>query len=156
MIIGNQNLSEIFSIFHDGVIVSHRINGDDLELEIDIQYLAERINPNFTKFFLKIHKANNFKFEAWWKDEKADHSVLSDLGIILGKEPDILSGEIKDGVIEVALNQASAECDYCGGTLSFQADSASVLDQGHKEYALIELGQICKEYWDEWDKKNKS
>lgn len=42
---GPENVRDIFSIFHDGTISSCALNGCDLTLEIEIQYLAERVRP---------------------------------------------------------------------------------------------------------------
>lgn len=153
MIRGNENISAIFSIFHDGVIITHRQDANNLELEIEISYLTTRVDPNYSKFFLTLFKAENFSFTSWPKDSKQTPYVTKSLEEILKNEPDILSSEVKNDLIEITLNQASAKLNYCGGTFSLRAESASVFDEGKKEYTLKELDQICKDYWDEWDKE---
>ena len=51
---GSENVCSVFSIFHDGSIVSCISGGGDLQFEVQIQYLAERVNPNFRKFNVRL------------------------------------------------------------------------------------------------------
>ena len=150
MIMRGEDISEIFSIFHDGVIAASGIANGKLELEVEIGYLTKRINPSYTKFFLSLHNARDFSFSTWPKEVDAAPSVIRDPSLIFAGRPDILSSEIKDGLVEVVMNQNSASFDYCGGTLLFRVDAARVSDEGGKDYEVGELGRICEEYWAEW------
>ncbi len=155
MIKGNKEISEIFSIFHDGVVVAYHITNDSVKLEIEISYLAQRIIPTYTKFLVSLQNARDFSFNTWLRDSDDCPSTFNEVPKIFAGEPDILNSEVKNGSIEVTMNQSSTEFDYCGGTLSFKADSASVTDEGGKEYTIRELGQICEDYWNEWENTNK-
>lgn len=155
MIKGDEKISEVFSIFHDGGIAAYHIAGDNLELEIEISYLTQRINQAYTKFFLSLHNARDFSFSTWPHDVNAAPAIIHDPSQIFAGEPEILSSEVKNGLIEVVMNQHSTDYDYCGGYLSFKADAAQVADEGGKQYDVNELGQICEDYWNEWSNKNK-
>ena len=51
---GNEDAARAFSAFHDGGIGSVAAAGDAIEAKIDIQYLAERIDPSFRSFYIKL------------------------------------------------------------------------------------------------------
>ena len=150
MILGDDNIIKIFSIFHDGVIVGHHIDGDVIKLKIAIQYLAELIDKNYSIFYLTMYGVRNFSFTTWQKNLGEQPSILLSPTEVFASELDILGGEVKNYLLEIHCNKSLPNCDYCGGTLRFNANSVSVLDQGGKEYKLSELIQICSEYWEEW------
>ncbi|HEY4124078.1 MAG TPA: hypothetical protein VGM36_05655 [Rhizomicrobium sp.] len=151
-----EEIREIFSIFHDGTIVAHRISAETLDLEIEILYLTQRIDKAYTKFFLSLQNVHDFSFSTWPKDVNAAPTLIRDPAQIFAGELTILSSDIKNGSVEIAMDQPSDGFDYCGGTLSFKANTASVLDEGGKQYTVNELGQICEEYWAEWSRKSKT
>jgi len=153
---GIGNISDIFSIFHDGGIVKCDREHDQLIIEVEIEYLAQRVNPEFTKFVVCLSGAENIQFSTWPSDLKSPPEVLVDESLIFEPELEILESNVKDGAIQVICNQHSHELDYCGGELSFIAKSAEVTDEAEKVYSLEELDTICKEYWDEWSNKNKA
>ncbi|MBL4632289.1 MAG: hypothetical protein JKY56_00360, partial [Kofleriaceae bacterium] len=68
MIDGLQKISDVFSMFHDGSIVHHQIDGDDLCLTIEILYLAERVSPTFSKFRVRLHNCEEVSFTTWQSD----------------------------------------------------------------------------------------
>lgn len=119
-------------------------------MEVDIQYLAERINPNFRKFVVRLAGVENIRFSTWPSDLQAEPEVLTDISIIFKPELEILEGSIKEGQIQVVCNQHSPEFDYCGGELFLTATSAEVVDESGKNYSIDELDTLCKSYWDSW------
>jgi hypothetical protein len=152
---GSANICNVFSIFHDGGIVHcHEENGS-LLLEIEIQYLAERISPAFRKFVVLLEHVKDVCFSTWPSDLKSEPEVLKDITSIFHPELEILEGNLREGKIQVVCNQHSPEFDYCGGELYFSAASAEVIDEGGKSYSLDELDALCKGYWDEWESRNK-
>ncbi len=154
MIIGVENISGIFSIFHDGSIIHYASNGSDLELDVEILYLAERVNTNYQTFHLTLRNVRDLVFKAWSKDFSAEPDLRLSLTQIFDPELGILSSSSAGDVIEVVCDIYSQTCDCNGGSLLFKADSAVVTDEGDKEYSIEELCQLCDGYWSDWEKKN--
>ena len=153
---GSENIKDIFSIFHDGGIVNVHLEKDVLFMEVEIQYLAELIYPNFRKFSVVLNCIENIRFSTWPGDLKSDPEVLTDIDTIFKPELEILEGNIKDGEMQIICNQHLPDFDYCGGELYFTASFAEVFDEAGKSYSINELDTLCKEYWDEWANRNKA
>ena len=49
-----EDIRDIFSIFHDGEISAWTGNKDLLTLTVDCEYLAERIDKSFDKFYVEL------------------------------------------------------------------------------------------------------
>ena len=153
---GLQGISEIFSIFHDGIVSRYEVEGADLLLTVEISYLAERVAPTYTKFFVRLAGTAELRFSTWPSDLESEPQQIVEAGEIFHPDLDILESSVKNEHIEVACNQTSEEYDYCGGTLSFRADTATVTDEAGKAYSVEELDQLCKAYWDDWARKNQT
>jgi hypothetical protein len=153
---GSENVRDIFSIFHDGSIVAWSMNGNALMLEVEIKYLAERINPGHRKFTVRLFEINDISFSTWPGDLKSAPAVLLSVGDIFEADLEILEGNIKDGQIEVVCNQHAPNLPYCGGELRFKCAAAQVNDEGGHPYSIDELGILCKGYWDDWSKRSKA
>jgi len=153
---GLENINTIFSVFHDGEINRCVKTNSHLEFDVHIQYLAERINPAFKKFSVVLEGVEELHFTTWPDDANAKPDVLADVGSIFTEELEILSGEIKNGAIEVACNQPLPNLGYCGGFLNIKAKSAFVSDEAGKEYSIEELCSLSTSYWNEWSNKNKA
>ena len=154
MIVGTENFSEIFSIFHDGRIIRHNLQELDLSLGIRIRYLAERVHPNYQEFQLILRNVRGISFKTWPSIIDALPELLASPNEIFAPELEILSADPSDGGFTVICNQPSPQFSYCGGELSLQADSAEVLDEVGKPYSLEELRQIAKAYWHDWSVKH--
>lgn len=150
MISGSEGLSDIFSVLHDGGITRYWKNGVDLELEVEVPYLAERINPGFQCFRVALHQIQNLSFTTWPRDHGAEQSILRLPSQIFEPELEILSGKVEGELVKVICNQSDAGCDYCGGELFFSAAGATVSDRGGQEYSIDELRQLSSDYWQKW------
>jgi hypothetical protein len=153
---GPKNISDIFSIFHDGCIVSCHYKNDSLVMEVEIQYLAERINPSFQKFTVRLDGVSNLYFSTWPRDRKSEPEILRGIETIFKPELEILKGTIEEGQVIVFCDQSLLDFDYCGGDLYLSAISAEVTDETGKSYSIEELGILCKSYWDDWANKNNA
>lgn len=153
-IYGSENIGNIFSYFHDGIITHAFMDGSDLILDIEIRYLAARINPLYRKFSVRLEGTRDLHFTTWPNDSKTEPEVITNVSIIFKPELDILQGSTNDEQICVICNQTSPTFCYCGGELSFHAISAHVIDEGGRKYSIAEISSLCKGYWDEWSKKN--
>jgi hypothetical protein len=152
---GNENIRDIFSIFHDGVINYHQLKDRELCLEIEIVYLAERIDPKFKKFKVVLSGVDNVRFRTWPSDLKSEPQIILDVHSIFKPKLTILEGNIKENLIQVVCNQSSSNFEYCGGELFFSVDNAIVTDEADKSYSTEDLGVVCKGYWDAWASKNQ-
>ncbi len=150
-----ERLALLFSIFHDGDIVNVELNSKQLRFEVEILYLAKRINPEFTKFFVTLENVNNLTFSTWSNIPGRDE-ILDSVEAIFEPVLEILSAEVKDNFIEVACSQSSNKYAYCGGNLRFIADTATITDESGKSYSVNELDSICSEYWEAWQRGNEA
>lgn len=151
-IAGIDELAQLFSIFHDGVIIDAAVQGNDLLLTVRISYLAQRIQPGFTTFAVHLHEVEGLSFCTWPK-AAAPSETLRDPPSIFSPPLDILSGEVSDGCVRVVCNQPSALTAHCGGTLTFRAESATVSDEQGRLYSTVDLAALATAYWDEWGQR---
>lgn len=148
---GADNVCDIFSIFHDGTISESRSMDGEIVLTVEIPYLAKRINPSFEHFQVTLLGVKKLKFSTWPSDLKSEPELLTEAEKIFAPHLEILEGNIREGRIEVVCNQHSEAFGYCGGELSFEAQSAEVADEAGKSYSIGELGEICEAYWNAWE-----
>jgi len=153
---GRENVRDIFSIFHDGTIRSCTLNEGDLTLDIEIEYLAARVKPEFRKFEVRLFGVSNVRFSTWPSDLKSDPVVITDTQQIFAADLEILEGNLKEDEIEVVCNQHSLEFAYCGGELRFRCLCAGVMDEGGRDYSIEELSALCEGYWDDWSRENQA
>jgi len=155
VIVGNENIAGIFNIFHDGAISRADLIDEVLRLEIEISYLAERIDPSYTRFIAAFQNARDIEFSTWPRDRSAEPRKLTSILDIFVPEiesaPEILSAEVEDDRIAAVLSQDFQACDFSGGYLRFRADSAIVSDESGRLYTMLELEELCAGYWDEWE-----
>jgi hypothetical protein len=149
MISGFENIRKIFSIFHDGSIVGMSENNSGIELTVEIIYLANRVKSSYESFSMFLHDAKQVSFDTWPSNNEVESFEIIDIYEIFKPELEILSAELEGNICKVACNQSSKEFEFCGGTLKFMCNKASVKDSGGKEYGIEELGEICSEYWEE-------
>ena len=152
-IIGNDKIHEVFSVFHDGIITNVKIDRATLSFDVKILYLAQRINTEFQKFYISLTDYKGLRFTTWPVINEAEVQEMLDPDEIFKPELEILSGELKDGQVQVMCNQPSPEFDYCGGELSFSAELMTVMDEIGKNYSLKELCALSRGYWEDWSKK---
>ncbi len=153
---GNNSISDLFCIFHDGVIVNVSQQNNGLSFSVEIEYLATRVNAKFTKFNVVLFQIENLEFHTWPADLKSEPSVLREISAILADPMTILEGNEKEGRIEVILSSAEIVKEFCGGELLFNSIGAEVTDESGRQYTLNELGDISEAYWNEWSRNSKA
>ena len=153
-IITSEEIAGVFNIFHDGVIVKHEYAACCLKLDIDIEYLAARVQKQFTGFKVEISDCENICFKPWNEDGEAG-KYIRDINQIFERSLDILSSEIENDRILIHCSMDSTNLDYSGGVLMFTAGSLKVSDQPGKYYTYEELDSLCEEYWTEWENNHK-
>jgi hypothetical protein len=150
---GPENISGIFSLLHDGRIIKCNFEDDALRMEIEIAYLAKRINPGFHMLMVHLTGVKDVNFYTWPNSQGAEPELFTDLYLIFKPELEILNGNYKDGQIEVVCSLHSSGYGYCGGELYLTAKAAEVTDEAGESYSLEELDRICRDYWDDWANK---
>jgi hypothetical protein len=155
-IMGPENISAVFSIFHDGEIAQCVLKSNSLWMEVEIEYLAKRINKNYKAFVVRLHEVDQVRFSPWSNAANKSIEILADPKIIFEQDLEILGSSFRDGEIRIVCNQYSQNYDYIGGELYLRAESAEVNDEAGKSYSLEELDELCKGYWDDWANKRKA
>ncbi|GHO50936.1 hypothetical protein [Ktedonospora formicarum] len=145
---------DVFNIFHDGGIVQlQRKNTNDIELQVDILYLAEMVNPTYTHFIAILKSCGSFFFDTWERDNTSKrYDDVQELQTLL-EDMDVLSAEYKDGVIEVCC--WSDDEKIAGGLLSFSCEDIALFDEGGKEMSFVELEAIARQYWDDFSNRGR-
>jgi hypothetical protein len=145
----------VFSIFHDGTIVSWVGNRERLRLTISCSYLAERVNSTYEDFFVEILKIDRLAFVPWMNPADLEQEYLTEVADIFKANLDILSAECDNDLVKISFNQRNSGFDYCGGFLYMTGSDIRVLDQSGSEIATDRLYEICRQYWDDFANKNK-
>lgn len=145
-----ENVRDIFSILHDGTIIGWEGDKSLLTLKVGCQYLAERIDPAFETFFIKLTDISRLALVPWMNPIELQQEYFVELSDIFQTELDILSTEAENNLVKVSCNQRDISFNYCGGTLYIACKDIKVYDQNRNEVSIEKLDQICKEYWDEF------
>ena len=153
---GTECIANLFSIFHDGSISHANMVNGNLVLEVEIRYLAQRIDPSFKKFILCLSNIRSVRFSTWPSNLEMQPSEIIDISLIFRPELKILEGNPIGGSIQVICNVSSKDCDYCGGELYFQADFAHVTDEAVRPYSFSELCSLSSDYWEEWSSRSQA
>ncbi len=153
---GHNKIKDLFSLFHDGMITHHHRKERELRLEIEITYLAERIDPTFTTFQVILSGIDHLHFTTWPNDRTSPPQVIFDVDLMFGPELDILEANLSENLVQVVCNQTSPDIGYCGGELYFSAESAIVMDEAGRPCSREQLIRLCEEYWNDWTNKNKA
>jgi hypothetical protein len=145
------DIEDIFSIFHDGVIESYNGNVKVLTLTVNCQYLAELINPTFTKFYIRLENISMLNFTTWPNPLYLPVLTLTDLKDIFESDLEILSVDIESNdFVNIACNQHDMAFDYCGGNLKLSCDKIEIFDEEFRRLTIDELDVICKYYWNKF------
>jgi hypothetical protein len=134
----------LFNQFHDGSFGLFQRSGNDILFQIDIQYLAERIETAYTHFKGIFMNCQYYTYE-FWNGDYADSEDVNRMQEILDNI-EILSAE-EDGEC-VSLTCHSHKQN--GGTFRFACDAILLFDEGGKAITSGELEEISRQYWHEF------
>jgi hypothetical protein len=148
-----EDIRAIFSILHDGKISAWAGDKDLLTLTVDCQYLAERIDESFDKFFVELTHVDELFFSTWSHLPDLPEQTFTELTDIFKAELEILSADIKDEKGLITCGQYDTKFDYCGGNLILSSKTIKVFDQHKRALTVDEFDKICESYWDEWSKE---
>jgi hypothetical protein len=154
VIAGIEELAELFSVFHDGVVEHADLEGGELLMRVRVTYLAAQVQEDFTTFVVRLSGVEDLAFSTWPKDAAATPEVLHAPDEIFKPPLDLLSGKATTGHLEIDCNQPARSAPHCGGTLTLRATSATVIDEAGKNWSLSELTALADAYWAEWKERN--
>lgn len=143
------DIRDIFSILHDGSISAWTGDKNLLTLTVDCEYLAERIDKSFDKFYVELINVDKLELDPWTNPVDLPAIIKTDFADIFKAELEILSADIKDDAVVVTCNQHDTDFDYCGGNLTISCQTIKVIDQNKNELTIDQFDMICKNYWDE-------
>ena len=148
-----ENIVDIFSILHDGVISSWAGDKNAMTLTVECRYLAESIDKSFDRFYVELSQVSELLFITWPNHVDIQAQTLTEPNDIFKAELELLSAEIKEGKVVIACNQHDSNFDYCGGNLTIICNKIKIFDQNKYELTIDELDKISKKYWNEWSTK---
>jgi hypothetical protein len=130
---------DVFSINHDGTIVNIRKEKNDLNIDIDIQYLAQYFEKSFTIMKYKIKDFLKLEFI------DCDNNKYENISEINKMELNIYEAELgEDG--NIIINVWSDKIPY--GKLFLWGNDIKIYDQNNSEIEYNKLIEICENYWD--------
>ena len=142
-----EDLRDVFSIFHDGVITEWKGDEQKLTLVIDCQYLAQLVNQSFEKFYLEIQGIRELNFSTWPSPSDLPVQILTTPTVIFKADLEILHSQIAEDNVSITCKQDDTDFDYSGGTLTVSCEKVKVYDQAQIEISIERLGQISNDYW---------
>jgi hypothetical protein len=142
-----EEIRDVFSILHDGEISAWSGDHTQLILTIDCQYLAERINKSFQKFYVELLQVDDLSLTTWLNPLDSPVQKLIELSDIFKAKLQLLSAEIKEEKVVIECNQHDLKFNYCGGYLTIACHAIKVFDQDKNELTIDQLDGLCKSYW---------
>jgi protein tyrosine phosphatase len=133
----------IFNIFHDGVFLSLEREKENMHFQIQIQYLAEMIDPMYTYFTGVLQNCRHFSLQVW-NDENRNYEDIDMISSLL------MNLEISRAVFEnenVLVHCLSEENGNAGGSLIFSCENIVIFDEGKRKISIEELQEIYHRYW---------
>jgi len=150
-----EDIRDIFSILHDGGISAWAGDKNLLTLTVKCQYLAERIDKSFDRFYVELTQVNELFLSTWPNPFDLPVMTLTKLGDIFKAELEILSADINNEKVVIACNQHCKDFNYCGGNLTISSQTIKVFDQNKNELKIDQFDIICKSYWDDLYKQHE-
>ncbi len=139
-----EDIRYLFNIFHDGGLTISSFKNEELELRIEIQYLAELIKPTYNFFYLTLESCENLELIPW----EEDRPKIVEVNEIFKYELEILEARIKDGKINIQgiANEGDIHNEF-GATLSFNVKEVAIKDNELNPVSLSKMQEIWKQYW---------
>lgn len=142
--------ASILNLFHDAIIVEihGRVPGT-LRLELDCDYLRDRLEGPGNRFFITLDNCTRFAYTPW----NEQPGVMHDLAVIAVRRLWISSADQHDGFFVVHCSEHVA--NGSGGKLDVAADRATVTIDSGREINPSELEEIAEEYWSGFGARNQ-
>ena len=133
---------DIWDLLHDATVVA--ISGappGTLRLEVECDYLRDRIADPGTRFFLVLDTCTRFRFRPW-----SDEAIaIEDVVTIASRRLWILSAQHRDGACIVKCSEHTPH--GVGGDLEVAAAAMTLIVESGREVTIAELEDVAEEYW---------
>jgi len=143
-----QDVADVFSGFHDGVITGFEGDYEKLILIMECQYIAEKVNPNYERFYIELLSVEKLEFDTWRSTEKHPEKILSDLRQIFQTELEIMTGKVDDDHVFILCRVDDIDYGYTGGIIRMNCNGIKIHDQGGDELSLGSFHEIVSGYWE--------
>ena len=130
---------DIFAMLHDGEVAKCTGDRGRLTLEVNCEYLAERINKSFTSFFVECTNIDKLEFHPWMNPSTLPQRIDTEIKAIFNKGLEILAAGIEDDFVKITCNQHNHHFDFCGGSLFLSCQSITIFDQDMNALTITEL-----------------
>ncbi len=131
----------LFTLFHDGTLLDIVQQDKDYRMSIEIPYLAERINPHFELFRIRLIQPR----EIFYIDSESG-KITEDPSEIGRMELEIWNTDLKEESIHIFCRNEEKN-DF--GYLVLAVEHIRIFDQAYNAVELSELKQIAQTYWNE-------
>lgn len=143
----NQDIKDIFTIFHDGCIKDYECVDNDLKLTMEINFLAELMDKTYEFINLILFNVNSFYFEPW----TGSITQITDKETIFGFQLCVVSTEFDENnnVVVHCNCLENDHVDFEGGKLIIECDDFSLTDQVGNPLTLNQLKELSSHYWND-------
>ncbi len=138
-----ETIEEFFSLLHDGVILEGSHIDNSLNLKVEIPYLADIVNPEYSVFYVVLKECKSVIFRPW----NSMLPVLSEGKEIFHHEMNILDARRDAKTIVVGCSMLDRELSCKGGMLRIEAESIVVFDEDFVAVSLTKMKAVAKRYW---------
>jgi hypothetical protein len=146
----SKDISDVFSIFHDGTPENWFLKNNNLSLRISCLYLAAKVSPNYEYFHINIEGITIFKYLPWCLDNTPIE--ITDLNELNKCDFEISSANLEGSLVKIICHEYSQLYDSPGGDFIVKGGKARITDEEGKPITLGELKQISKDYWNGFGK----
>lgn len=148
----SEQISDVFTGFYDGTVISCEAIENGYRFTIDCLYIAKRLNPEFEVFYVDIFDVALISFDPWLsEEEKKNFKVTFEQAFLY--EPEIAVSDEKNDEITIILRIDYIDVPYPGAEVTFKAKDISMYDQENKKLDLADFFGLVSSYWDSFGKK---
>jgi hypothetical protein len=140
---GQKDIETVFSLMHDGVILGARYADQELNLKVEIPYLADIIDPGYSHFYMTLGQCRLVVFKPW----NAKVESLTDPKIIFSQPMNILEARPVGRCVEIGCSLLERKDSYKGGVLLIEAGSIQVFDEDFVRFSTDDIKAVARRYW---------
>lgn len=141
-----EDISDIFSIFHDGTISKWELSDNQLRLAISCLYLAKIISIDFEYFYLELNEVKRFELIPWTLPNQKKE-IINDLNEISKCDFEIINAKTLQDVVKISCHEHNQIFSAPGSDLFISAQNILVKGHDGRVINLDSLKSIKKQYW---------
>ena len=132
---------DVWELLHDAIVLSIKPQPEQgIRLELECDYLRDRLDDPGTRFFLIMENCTRFMYRPW-----SEEPVVDDLAQIEARRLWIVSAQHRDGACVVDCSEHIAQGS--GGKLEITASKFTLTVDDGREVSIAELEEVAQEYW---------